>query len=537
MYKPSLEQQNIKKVYTSTYDNIKIQAGAGTGKSYMASVLINSEPDLILYLTLNKDNKENMYNKMRTINNNVHKPDFKTFDQFILNLMMKHIGRKINPFKNMSKKDIIIAVDPELYNKWSNVISNTIDNFVVSSDYTIQSKHISKKDFSEIENYLRNKYRNKLNYEQEYKNYMNKLKNLMNHVFDVCNPIKNKTIDKCKFNNMCKYLDLHYKEQELAIEHHIIIVDEAQDITLCFGNILNKLNKRLILIGDQNQTINQFRGSDGIYFKECRFKTYPLTQSFRSNRLICDLANRVLSLSTQISLKSIKNRPEKEELAILCKTNKEILRIAEILLKYNIDFKADININLYIYMSYQIENLKNNKKTQNDELLENNIHNISDLEQKLEKINPTWNTVYKLIKEEGIYEFRDRICKLKNKLTNNENSKIIIKTIHRSKGEEYDYILLAPDCNNIINNINKRIKLEENINLLYVAITRGRIGCDTQFLSSIKILEKVIDLRTNFKYWNVNEELFHINFLNTKKIYFRQAGRQAGRQKYLYETC
>ena len=36
-------------------------------------------------------------------------------------------------------------------------------------------ENISKKDFSEIEKYLRNKYRNKLNYEQEYKNYMNKL--------------------------------------------------------------------------------------------------------------------------------------------------------------------------------------------------------------------------------------------------------------------------------------------------------------------------------------------------------------------------
>ena len=79
----------------------------------------------------------------------------------------------------------------------------------------------------------------------------------------------------------------------------IIIVDEAQDIDLMHGLILDTLHKagsKLILIGDPNQAIFEFSGADGSFltsFSEKIKNSYSLSTNYRSIPNIVLTANSI----------------------------------------------------------------------------------------------------------------------------------------------------------------------------------------------------------------------------------------------------
>jgi hypothetical protein len=515
------EQQLISDAFRNTSQNIKVNARAGTGKSFIIRKIVGdnmNKTSLFLLLTLNKDNREEMFRKLKATKDiyRVKKDDIRTFDSFILSLFNKCINRRVDPFKNMSKDEIYPLIEEQyknFFHKWYSIIMNIIHKFTLSSDNSIQQKHIPSSDDRIFQKRVRSECLGKSNeyFEKKYKKYKHKLLLLAKNIFDICNPITNKNIDKCLFNSMCKYLDLDENYSRVNIEQHTIIVDEAQDISPCFGNILNKINARLMVVGDIDQTINQFRGSDGVYFNNCKFKNFNLTQSFRSNEYICDMANKILSLSGSDNvLRSMVNTPLKNNLAILCRTNQQIFKLADLFIKNNINFKADVNLKMYIALSYIIGNLMKGKKIKNEELREKNITTYKEFLEKLDELDTKWKITNDLIKEKGnIKLFRNYIYELQKKLSNNTDWKILIKTIHRSKGEQYDYVLLAPDCNIVLKNpdnmkdysqeMDEKKRIREMCNLMYVAITRARIGCDTQFMNC------PFQIKSNFNYKNIPE--------------------------------
>jgi DNA helicase-2/ATP-dependent DNA helicase PcrA len=84
---------------------------------------------------------------------------------------------------------------------------------------------------------------------------------------------------------------------------HYIMVDEAQDCNKHDWQILEILaskHKNLYIIGDDNQSIYKFRGSDVkgfINFKND--KTILLTQNYRSTKNILDVANSIIKNNTE----------------------------------------------------------------------------------------------------------------------------------------------------------------------------------------------------------------------------------------------
>ena len=84
---------------------------------------------------------------------------------------------------------------------------------------------------------------------------------------------------------------------------HYIMVDEAQDCNKHDWQILELLSakyKNLYIIGDDNQSIYKFRGSDVkgfIYFEND--KTILLTQNYRSTKNILDVANSIIKNNTE----------------------------------------------------------------------------------------------------------------------------------------------------------------------------------------------------------------------------------------------
>ena len=104
------------------------------------------------------------------------------------------------------------------------------------------------------------------------------------------------------------YIDNH--------QHKYIFIDEYQDINLIQERIIQKLYKRaklLITVGDDQQNIYTFRKTDIKYILDftknyTNAKNYYLTENYRSQKNIIDLANIVLSYN--------KNKLDKEMIAV-----------------------------------------------------------------------------------------------------------------------------------------------------------------------------------------------------------------------------
>lgn len=89
----------------------------------------------------------------------------------------------------------------------------------------------------------------------------------------------------------------------LSKEYEYILVDEAQDLSFMdFAMIRNHLNHatNLVTVGDSNQTINQFRGSNQAILKNLkellpRLKEFKLTSSYRFSIHLDKLSLKVLN--------------------------------------------------------------------------------------------------------------------------------------------------------------------------------------------------------------------------------------------------
>lgn len=89
-------------------------------------------------------------------------------------------------------------------------------------------------------------------------------------------------------------------EVSLREEYELMLVDEFQDMSVLYIEILSRISKKLIVIGDLKQQIYAFNGASPLildFFKEMYpdANTFELTQSFRCTDEIVDMANKVIA--------------------------------------------------------------------------------------------------------------------------------------------------------------------------------------------------------------------------------------------------
>ncbi|CAN0242409.1 unnamed protein product, partial [Ectocarpus sp. 4 AP-2014] len=84
-------------------------------------------------------------------------------------------------------------------------------------------------------------------------------------------------------------------EPDLSSRYDMIMIDEAQHINPCQADIIERQTKcRVIVVGDPHQAIYGFRGAKDYLKKVKSFKTLYLTQVFRFPNPIASVANTVL---------------------------------------------------------------------------------------------------------------------------------------------------------------------------------------------------------------------------------------------------
>ncbi len=323
--------------------------------------------------------------------------------------------------------------------------------------------------------------------------------------------------------------DFYLKKFQLSkpvLPYDVILFDEAQDASPAMTDVFLRQPATLVMVGDPHQQIYSWRYAVNA-LDSAGFPVYPLSASFRFPPSIARLAVAVLDLKKMTGehqtviingcgTSTIQNsRPELVEgrvdngtKAIIARTNlglllKAIEHITGANKAWPVYFEG--NINSYTYADegasiWDVLSLYNGRREGIRDKLIKSFNNFSELEDYIEKTED--NSLGMLVKI--VKEYTNRlpglIASLKEKHVANEErhtAKIIFSTVHRCKGMEYDKVELAPDFiteEKIEKAKKQKEKLEaeakvekvkkddwnparinEEINLLYVAVTRAKV--------------------------------------------------------------
>ena len=303
--------------------------------------------------------------------------------------------------------------------------------------------------------------------------------------------------------------DFYLKKFQLAnpkLPYDYILFDEGQDASPAMLDVFLKQSAVKVIVGDAHQQIYGWRFAVNS-LEKANFQTFYLSRSFRFCNEIALLAMDILKWKkllnenideNAIKIQGVGSSTDNKVKAILARTNLGLLlkAIEYISEKGNIQrIYFEGNIMSYTYADngtslYDVLNLHNhNRKLIKDKLIKS-MNSLTELEEYIEKTEDRQlGMLVEIVKEYGD-DIPDIINLLKEKHVENEDkykAEIIFSTIHRCKGMEYDTVQLVSDFITQENN-NKSTydatKINEEINLLYVAVTRTR--------NSIYIPEKLL---------------------------------------------
>lgn len=313
----------------------------------------------------------------------------------------------------------------------------------------------------------------------------------------------------------------------------VVVIDEAQDMDQDEFSLIQALMEkneemRVIAVGDDDQNIFQFRGSDSKYMQtlteEYGAIQYDLLENYRSTKVIVAFAN----LFAARIKKRLKNKPIipiKEEkglvrithylsenleipvinqllktkgngtIAVLTNTNEEALKVLGLLLKQGIRAKLiQSNDEFELYnlaeIRYFLQTIKKAAKETASPIISDEIWNFGkkELENRYQNSECLPNCLNLLQTFSEIYEqkyltdFEEfvRESKWEDFYPDNQEA-ITISTIHKSKGREYDQVYL------LLNHV--KVSSDEERRKLYVGITRAKkelyIHCNNGILDGI----------------------------------------------------
>lgn len=300
--------------------------------------------------------------------------------------------------------------------------------------------------------------------------------------------------------------------EESRITKMVVVIDEAQDMREEEYELIKILlekneNVRLIAVGDDDQNIFSFRGSSNDYLVELQEKSklYELPMNYRAKSNLVDFTNKFVA-TIRNRMKTIPIQSKTNELGhirvvkhlgknlinpvvshiiksglsgkscVLARTNTEANYIAGLLNKKGV--KAQLiqdNSNFTLYNLSEIRVFLNHLLKDDDkpsisiQQWEDSIKHFdikykgtmnydvcSKALQLFDKINGKFKYVSDLIEFLKTSEYDDYI----------ESNSIIVSTLHKAKGREFDNVIIMYDKSYILDEDEKR--------LLYVGMTRAK---------------------------------------------------------------
>ncbi len=330
--------------------------------------------------------------------------------------------------------------------------------------------------------------------------------------------------DKSILENAIEEATRQINENEINLPHiTILVLDEFQDInekSFEFVKAIYKANNediRIIAVGDDDQCIMDFNGAQINYIDRFKnefgydeegkefYKQYELLCNFRSKKNIVEYSNDFITkvskryktmplyanssdygFVTIYSIKSlnmidpllelIKNEEKKENIAILTRKNETVLDIYSILQDNGIEAKYLLerekfelkNIVELVEFDKVLNSFLEDEISYKESYFENALKIIENRFKSSTNISLVYKIVDKFLNESDNYYISQWISYLEEiKLEDFESYKknIVISTIHKSKGLEFDKVYLLIDENPT---------KDEDKRLFYVGMTRAK---------------------------------------------------------------
>ena len=505
-YKPEpikLTEEQI--AIINTDDNLKINAVAGSGKTttlleYAKSRNTNSK---ILYLAFNRSVKNEAEKKFRAYG--IKNVDITTAHSLaykhIVGIEDKHLlSTDISPVEILNS----LEIDYDNKNKNDKIIlaSHIIRFFTFFCNNTT-------KQFSEL-NYLN------IVFDEEARSFV------LQHL-GLINKYSALLFQKMDSGNMRFTHDFYLKKFQLSnpkLDYDYIFFDEGQDASPAMLDVFLKQDSKKIIVGDSNQQIYGWRYAINS-LERVDFENYNLTQSFRFNIGIAHLAVKIIEQKRNIdtykpiNIIGLGNTKQIQTKATLARTNLKLLEMAiddvyEKRKVKSIYFEGHISTYKFGERNSIISDVlslyyKKNEKIKNTLIKE--FSNFKDLIYYSKKTED--NELSMLINL--VIRFKGKLPSLikglkEIHLTNSQKYKadMVYSTVHKCKGMEYDEVIIADDFmteKSIVdyykenNERYNRNKLNEEINLLYVAVTRAKIK--VQIPDELVPNDKSIGIRNN----------------------------------------
>lgn len=297
--------------------------------------------------------------------------------------------------------------------------------------------------------------------------------------------------------------DFYLKQFQLSriqLPYEYILFDEGQDASpsMLDAFLSQKANK--VIIGDQHQQIYGWRFATNA-LQQVDFEMRHLSRSFRFNEEVALLAQNILNLKAMIGVNGRSKihgmgRPDTiQNRATLARSNSALLTRAIELLIQQRELKSiyfEGQLSSYTFSDeggsvYDILNLYNGERHQIRDPLIAGIPSFDHLKDYVEEtedasLKSLVDLVEKYNTDIPFYMKRIKDCHVDEQ--DRHKADMVFSTVHKSKGMEYDEVFLQDDfiSEQNLTDLQGPIKakevdpksIEEEINLLYVAVTRTK---------------------------------------------------------------
>ena len=473
------EQHNI----INSKGNIKINAVAGSGKTTTIIEYAKARPKTakILYLAFNRSVKLEAQKKF--IEKGLSNVKVETAHSLAYRHIVPKYGYKIRPqgYKTAEIAELMnIKGNDEKYTEY--IVANHINKFI---SYFCNSDKPKVQDLNYLETISEAK----------------AIKFVTNfyHYIEAQTRLLLSKMDKGEIDITHDFYLKKFQLSNPVLNYDYILFDEGQDASAAMLDVFLKQKATKVIVGDTHQQIYGWRYAVNS-LEKADFTNYNLSTSFRFSQDIANLAMEILKWKTHISKNakivingkdtSIKGKTK----AVIARTNLGLLTqaieyVTEKQKVKNIYFEG--NINSYTYADdgaslYDVLNLYNERYNSIKDKLIRKMRDIEELEDYISKTEDVQlGMLVEIVKKYGD-EIPEIISEIKEKHVGDDKrdeAEMVFSTVHRCKGMEYDAIKIVKDfiteeeiekkSKDSSQNINKD-KLNEEINLLYVAVTRAK---------------------------------------------------------------
>jgi superfamily I DNA/RNA helicase len=307
-------------------------------------------------------------------------------------------------------------------------------------------------------------------------------------------------MDRCEIKATHEFYLKKFQLEKPDLGFDCVLFDEGQDASPVMLDVFLRQNSRKVIVGDIYQQIYSWRHAVNA-LANVEFAEYPLTTSFRFGPKIAALAMEILTWKKHLGIQAnaviegMGKNGRIRSCATLARTNLGLLRSAIDTISHNrsvkkIWFEGNLSSYMYAAEGASLWDVLSLYQGRREKIRDRIIGGMTSFEQLKEYASTAddmeMHMMIDLVEEyeESLPYHISRLKKMHVDEKERASADMIFSTVHRCKGLEYDEVRLVDDF--ITEARLEKLsgpgqkppadaaRFSEEINLLYVAVTRAR---------------------------------------------------------------